>query len=210
MVQRCLSLIGRWWQRQQWLKTRFIDADLVVVDLELTGLDAKQHEIVSAAWLPISQGQIHLSGAKHIINRDVKALEQSPVFHGLCQSHIDTGLPLDLFTTKLAAAIEDKVVVFHHSHLDMAFIRHLFLQQGMRSRPRLIVDTLQLERRRLLVKGQEIGQDDLTLEESRKRYGLPQYSGHHALTDALATGELLLAQAHQIGGLNQLKLAELV
>lgn len=210
MVKRCLSLLGRWWQRQQWLKTRFMDAELVIVDLELTGLDAKQHEIVSAAWVPLSKGQIHLSGATHIINRDVKALEQSPVFHGLCQSHIDAGLALETFTTKLAAAIEDRVVVFHHSHLDMAFIRNLFHAQGIKARPRLIIDTLQLERRRLLAKGLEIGQDDLTLEDSRKRYGLPQYSGHHALTDALATGELLLAQVHQIGGLNQLKLAELV
>lgn len=33
----------------------FSQAELVVLDLELTGLDPKQHEIVSAGWLPIKK-----------------------------------------------------------------------------------------------------------------------------------------------------------
>ncbi|TDA74648.1 3'-5' exonuclease, partial [Halomonas marinisediminis] len=32
------------------------------------------------------------------------------------------------------------------------------------------------------------------LGQSRERYGLPAYQPHHALTDALATAELLQAQ----------------
>ncbi|PKM01882.1 MAG: DNA polymerase III subunit epsilon, partial [Gammaproteobacteria bacterium HGW-Gammaproteobacteria-12] len=34
----------------------------------------------------------------------------------------------------------------------------------------------------------------IRLADSRLRYGLPLYSAHHALTDALACGELLQAQ----------------
>jgi DNA polymerase-3 subunit epsilon len=34
----------------------------------------------------------------------------------------------------------------------------------------------------------------IRLADSRLRYGLPLYQAHHALTDALATAELLQAQ----------------
>lgn len=34
----------------------------------------------------------------------------------------------------------------------------------------------------------------LRLAQSRRRYGLPDYTPHHALTDAIATAELLQAQ----------------
>ncbi len=34
----------------------------------------------------------------------------------------------------------------------------------------------------------------IRLHESRQRYNLPAYTGHHALSDALATAELFQAQ----------------
>ena len=34
----------------------------------------------------------------------------------------------------------------------------------------------------------------MRLADARRRYGLPAYRAHHALTDALATAELLQAQ----------------
>ena len=36
--------------------------------------------------------------------------------------------------------------------------------------------------------------ESIRLADSRLRYGLPHYSAHHALTDAVATAELLQAQ----------------
>jgi DNA polymerase-3 subunit epsilon len=38
----------------------------------------------------------------------------------------------------------------------------------------------------------------LNLEKCRHRYNLPDYSNHNALTDAMATAELLLAQINHI------------
>ncbi|WMN59064.1 exonuclease domain-containing protein [Pseudoalteromonas xiamenensis] len=210
MVTHCIQFFSKWWHRQQMANRQFIDCDFVVVDLELTGLDAKQHEVVSAAWLPITKQCIQLNDAVHIVNKDVKSLAQSPVFHGLCHNDVEQGIDLKRFTEQLAHAIEGKLVVFHHSYLDMAFIRELFRESGIRARPALILDTLSIERRRLLSQGHEIALDDLTLEQCRTRYGLPLYSSHHALTDALATAELLLAQSHQIGNLKSLKLGQLL
>jgi DNA polymerase-3 subunit epsilon len=40
----------------------------------------------------------------------------------------------------------------------------------------------------------------LTLARCRQRYHLPEYQAHHALSDAVACGELFLAQAYRFAG----------
>ncbi len=64
-----------------------------------------------------------------------------------------------------------------------------------------MVDTLELEARfhrhrraRMLATMLGRAPASLRLDASRRRYRLPRYSAHHALTDALATAELFLAQ----------------
>ncbi|GAL25248.1 DNA polymerase III epsilon subunit [Vibrio variabilis] len=39
---------------------------------------------------------------------------------------------------------------------------------------------------------------DVRLSETRERYGLPEYNGHEALIDAIATAELFLAQSNRL------------
>ena len=62
-------------------------------------------------------------------------------------------------------------------------------------RPRLsVVDTFALERRHMERMGTYPRGEDLRLARVRERYGLPRYSNHNALSDALACAELYLAQ----------------
>jgi len=44
----------------------------------------------------------------------------------------------------------------------------------------------------------EISPGLLRLNEARQHFGLPRYPAHRALTDAVATGELLLAQVAEL------------
>ncbi|CCQ09541.1 DNA polymerase III epsilon subunit [Pseudoalteromonas luteoviolacea B = ATCC 29581] len=210
MLKGCLYLARRWWQRKRLLKQPFLDLPIVVIDLELTGLDAKQNEIVSAAWVKMEAGRIQLASSAHLINAEVNDLAQSPIYHGICADDMQKGVPTKQLASALAEVMHNAIVVFHHSYLDMAFIRVLFHQYQYVGQPVLILDTMQIERKRLLSQGFELGQDSLTLDACRTRYGLPQYTGHHALTDAVATAELLLAQCHKIGQLNELKFQRLV
>ncbi len=63
------------------------------------------------------------------------------------------------------------------------------------------VDTLLLEEAILRRKDAPIMPGDLRLQACRERYNLPNYPAHNALVDALATAELLQAQAqHRSGG----------
>jgi DNA polymerase-3 subunit epsilon len=203
-------LLTRYIKRRQLLAKNAFSQRYLVIDLELTGLDSKQHEIVSVAWVVIDNQCIKMSDSQHFINKDVKSLEQSPVFHGISTDSVAQGQSLQSILMSLSAHFSDCILVFHNAMLDWGFLKLALKNAGVTQRPKLIIDTLQIEKKRLLQHASDIKLDDLTLNECRNRYDLPSYHCHHALTDAQATAELLLAQCHQIGAGKELTLRALV
>ena len=202
--------LRRYLARQQLLAKAAKTQRYIVVDLELTGLDAKQHEIVSIAWLAIEQQCIKLSKAEHFINKDVQHLAQSPVYHGIAKQDVINGQSLFYSLTALAKELNGAILVFHNAALDWSFLKRAFKLRTIIAEPQLIIDTFQIEKRRLQQQGLDIALDDLTLTACRARYHLPQYSNHHALTDAMACAELLLAQCYQISAGKGLQVKQLV
>jgi len=202
-------LITRYLKRRHLLAQSALKQRYLVIDLELTGLDPKQHEIVSVAWVLIDNQCIKNSQSQHIVNKEVKSLEQSPVFHGISTDSVAQGQSLQSILMSLSAHFSDCILVFHNAMLDWGFLKLALKNAGITQRPKLIIDTLQIEKKRLLQHASDIKLDDLTLNECRNRYDLPSYHCHHALTDAQATAELLLAQCHQISAGKELKVVEL-
>lgn len=195
------------WQTKQLLVEQ---AELVVLDLELTGLDPRQHEIVSVGWLPIQAGRIAVSKAQYHINKEVTALAQSPVYHGIDADTVAQGETMATILAELHRALTGKVLVCHNLPMDWGFLKAAMRKHHVTIRPKLLVDTLALEKRRILQQGYPLAQDALTLSACRARYGLPaQRSQHNALSDALATAELLLAQVQAISINGKCKVAEL-
>jgi len=203
------QLITRYLKRRHLLMQSALKQRYLVIDLELTGLYPKQHEIVSVAWVLIDNECIKNSQSQHLVNKEVKSLEQSPVFHGISTDSVAQGQSLQSIITSLSAHFSDCILVFHNAMLDWGFLKLALKNAGITQRPKLIIDTLQIEKKRLLKHSSDIKLDDLTLNECRKRYDLPSYHCHHALTDAQATAELLLAQCHQISAGKELKVGEL-
>lgn len=85
-------------------------------------------------------------------------------------------------------------MVAHNANIELAF-----LTQACRKlygiSPRFpAIDTMRIAKKWLERRNKEIEQGDLRLFNLRKRYGLPVYQAHNALTDAIATAELLQAQ----------------
>ncbi|MGO3299501.1 MAG: 3'-5' exonuclease [Pseudoalteromonas sp.] len=211
---RSCKVIKRWFSRYLTRKQLLAqDAKVlryIVIDLELTGFDAKQHEIVSIAWLAIEQQCIKLSKAQHYINKDVKNLAQSPVYHGIGKQDVINGQSLKSSLAALAKELPGTILVFHNAGLDWPFLKRAFKAHDISAQPQLVIDTFHIEKKRLQQQGLDIALDDLTLNACRARYQLPRYSNHHALTDATATAELLLAQCHQICGGKRLQVKQLV
>ena len=182
----------------------------VVIDLELTGLNPQQHEIVSLAWVVIEQQRVKVTQSGYVINSEVTQLAQSPIFHGITEEHISNhGKPLDSALTQLQQVCENSVVVFHNSLLDLRFLQNACKTRGQRFRYP-VLDTLKIEQRRLLRQGYEIANDALTLGACLERYGIAHNSQHNALDDALATAQLLLAQCAHMCQKQAIKLADLI
>ena len=203
------KLLSEYFKKRNLLSQNALTQRYLVIDLELTGLDAKQHEIVSVAWVVIDNQCIKMSESKHLVNKDVKSLEQSPVYHGINDDTLAKGQSLTSILAQLSSHFSDCILVFHNAMLDWGFLKVALKSANINIQPKLILDTLHIEKKRLLNQSTEIKQDDLTLNACRTRYELPSYHCHHALTDAQATAELLLAQCHQICRGKEIKIGEL-
>ncbi|TLX50754.1 3'-5' exonuclease [Pseudoalteromonas ruthenica] len=207
-----------WWQKlkamfgqdhfgfaDSWHRHRY-----VVVDLELTGLNPKEHEIVSMAWVVIENQRICPRQSAHMLHSGVSQLAQSPIYHGITASRlISEGDSMAAILTAFDAACEDSILVFHNALLDERFLRYAYKQQGQKFRY-LTLDTLKIEQRRLARQGTEVALDALSLSACRRRYQLPVYREHNALSDALATAELFLAQVNHMSRQQRLPLSALI
>ena len=207
-----------WWQHviaklgfdahglsRPWYEHRF-----VVMDLELTGLNPKEHEVVSIAWVVIEQQSIKLQQSAHMLHQGVSQLAQSPIYHGITSQRLAAeGLPMSDILKHVASVCEDSVMVFHNSLLDTRFLNLACKEHGI-ALGRIVLDTLKIEQRRLARKGNDIAFDALSLEACRQRYGLMPHTSHDALSDALATAELFLAQANHVSKQEPVALSELI
>ncbi|KIO37521.1 exonuclease [Shewanella sp. cp20] len=188
----------------------FVEAELLAIDLEMTGLDANFDQILSIGVVPIRRGQLILSEAQHKLVQIEGSVGQSATIHGILDAHLDAALTPEQAMAWFLTVSQGKILVAHHAPLDLAFLKS-GLQASLGEKTRLLaIDTLQLEKRRLLRQHEHLQEGSLRLGRSRARYGLPVYAAHNALIDALACGELLLAQVAAMGGANKVKIAELL
>lgn len=174
-------------------------ANFLVVDLETSGLNARQHHIVSAGWVCIDQLQLHISNSFYSTVRATEdlTLGQSSVIHGLHQADLASGLTeADLLNAFIQAAA-GRVLVCHHSAVESRFLQQAFLRHYPQS-PRLnFVDTLALEQQRLQRQGTLVKTNALSLNHCLGRHGLPQIRAHNALEDAYGCALLLLSLIRQ-------------
>ncbi|SFP54852.1 3'-5' exonuclease [Pseudomonas borbori] len=178
-------------------------APLLALDVETTGLDSRRDSIVSLGLVPFDLRRIRCREASYWVVKPLCELNsQSVTFHHITHSDILSAPALDAVLEPLLTAMAGKIMVVHYRNIERGFldqaVRHL-LGEGLHFP---VIDTMQLEarlhprQRRPGWLRQMLGKQSVSirLADSRLRYGLPLYQAHHALTDALATAELLQAQ----------------
>ncbi len=179
---------------------------LIAVDLELTGLDAKQNKIIAIGWTLIDKGRIRFGSNRHVLINANQAVGSSATIHELTDTEVATGVSLKKGLKMLFNAAKGRIWLFHHAGLDVAFLQRDCLSWAGVAPPIMLLDTMQIElairkRREIpILKG------DLQLAKLRSGYNLPRYTAHNALIDAFATAELLLAQASRMDRSNPLGL----
>lgn len=178
------------------------DVPMVAMDFETTGLDPYQHSIVSIGLVPFTLNSIQVSGARHWLVKPPLPLHQTSItVHGITHSDIDQAPDLDEVLAEVLASLEGRIPVVHYRAIERPFMNvavHWRTGEGL-DFP--LLDTMAIEGHlhpnRQPTFWQKLRGEppvSIRLSDSRSRYGLPHYSSHNALVDALATAELLMAQ----------------
>lgn len=173
---------------------------LMALDVETTGLDASQHAIVSLGLVPCNLRRIRCGDARYWVVKPARELSsESVTYHHITHSDIRNAPRMGHILDELLAAMAGKVMVVHYRTIERSFLDQAVRQHLGESLQFPVIDTMQLEAYlhrqprwwERLLRREPVS---IRLADSRLRYGLPLYSAHHALTDALATAELLQAQ----------------
>lgn len=179
-------------------RTPLTDLRLLAVDLETTGLDPQRDEILSVGFAPVDGGRITLSDADELLVRPTRDVGRSATIHGLTDDRVADGVAPELALTVLLPLLEGRVLLAHHSALDVGFLQVAAKRLSGVTPPIVSVCTLELERRDLERRRVQPAEGALRLPESRRRHGLPDAALHTALGDAVACAELYLAQAADV------------
>jgi DNA polymerase-3 subunit epsilon len=181
---------------------------MVAIDVETTGLDPARDEIVSIGLLPMTLKCIASSASRYwVVRPRIDLNPESVVIHAITHAQIEAAPDLGAVIDELLAALAGRVVVVHCRDIERSFLDRALKARIGEGVEFPVIDTMDLEARihraarpgffaRLF--GRKPAPVSIRLADSRTRYHLPRYRAHHALTDALATAELLQAQmAHR-------------
>jgi DNA polymerase-3 subunit epsilon len=180
-------------------RTPWRAASYCAVDLELSGLDAKRHEIISFGAVPIDDGRVQLSAAVQGRVRPLRSMSETSIrIHGMRTADLADAPLLDIAIDPLLAAMAGRVPVVHVAAIERSFLRPALRRQGLRLRGPMI-DTSVLGLVWLHERGR--GPRHASLTDLAVALGLPSHHPHDALGDALTTAEAFIALATHLDAL---------
>lgn len=190
--------------------TSLDELPLLAVDVETTGLKPDEHQIVSIGWVPVTGRVIELGGAGYRVIRGTEGFTvgSSAVIHRLTDDELAAGVDLEEALAELLAALRGRVLLAHFAPMEQNFLSAACQKYFDAPLQLPVVDTFAIERRHMEKMSTYPRGEDLRLARVRARYGLPQYSNHQALTDALACAELYLAQIREVNASTLKEIAE--
>ncbi|MEH0018294.1 MAG: 3'-5' exonuclease [Desulfobacter sp.] len=178
-------------------------AGFLALDLETTGLDPEHDDIVSIGFIALTHDRIFCNTARNwIIRPDRKPENPQSTIHGITHDHLETSPGFGDSLAHVLRAMAGRIMIAHHSRIEREFLAKATMDLIGEALEFPVIDTMELESRKHPVFRPNAIQrwlgdknsPSLRLCHSRERYGLPRYRPHHALTDALATAELFMAQ----------------
>ncbi|MEI5638800.1 MULTISPECIES: 3'-5' exonuclease [unclassified Pseudoalteromonas] len=178
------------------------ESEFVALDFETTGLDPEKDDIVSVGIVPFDLRRIRCAEAKHwLVKPSCPLAEESVVLHRITHSQIAQAPDLEQVLEEILTALTGKVIVVHYQFIEKSFFHAALMARIGEGIEFPVIDTMVVEQKAInnhrswLERLTRKPIPSLRLADCRIRYGLPYYQPHHALSDALATAELLQAQA---------------
>jgi DNA polymerase-3 subunit epsilon len=177
-------------------KTPWRDASWCAIDLELTGLDPDNDEIIAIGAMPIEQGRLILGESRYTLVRTARRSEHNAVLmHKLRVVDLADAPPLEEAVELLLELLSGRIPVFHTAAVERTFLAPLFSQ--LRVRLPAAVDT-EILGRLFLQQRDGTAPPRLSLATLLKLLGQSGEAPHHALADALCTAQAFIALASRL------------
>jgi DNA polymerase III subunit epsilon len=166
-------------------------ASWTVIDVETTGLNLDDDQIIAVGVVVIRRGLIDHGESYYSLIRPTCPLnEQSTMIHNLTATELaDAPTAIDVGSA-LAGRLADTIGVAHAAWIERAFLDRLSYASHQ-DLPVPLIDTAALSRA-LQLSDTTPGYEP-SLEHLARSLGLPIYTPHHALGDAMTTAVLFLA-----------------
>jgi DNA polymerase-3 subunit epsilon len=175
-------------------RTPWREADWCAVDLELTGLDARLHEIISFGAIPIDAGRVRLGGGVSALVQPAGEISAATIpIHGIRAADLEQAPALSEVIGGLLQAMTGRILVAHTAAVERAFLGRALRAERVRIRGP-IVDT-QLLGCLWLHARDGVVRTRMALGELAAELGLPADQPHDALGDALTTAQVFVALA---------------
>jgi DNA polymerase-3 subunit epsilon len=184
-----------------WRETTF-----TVIDLEMTGLNPANDEIISFATVTVRHGRVQLHDARYELVRPDRMPSWDTIrIHGLREADLAEAPPLDEALDGLLEALARRPVVAHVASIDAGFLSAALEPHGLNLR-NPVVDTaaLAMELSRLRRERPPSNAGGTTtgiavstpgLGDLARWLGLPVHRPHEADGDALTTAQAFIALA---------------
>jgi DNA polymerase-3 subunit epsilon len=175
--------------------TPWREADFCVVDIETTGLDPAEHEIISFAALHIASGRLHLDDPLYQLVRPRRMPgRQTIVIHGLRSAELVDAPSFAEALGGLLEALTGRAMVAHVASIEAGFLGAAFRESGIRL-VNPIIDTAALAAELFRLDNKRPPPRSLALTTLADMLGLPAHRPHQADGDALTTAQVFLALA---------------
>lgn len=188
----------------------------VVVDTELTGLDAKRDSVVSVGAVRMSGTRIELGQTLYrLVSPRSRFNRESVVIHGITPDDVVEQPQLDRVADELLAFCGDRVLAGHFLSIDLGFLGRESAAVRAAEWGRRAVDTMRIhvwiEQQRLRHGGGvPISEGELNLASLSRKKGIRADGAHNALTDAFVAAQLLQRQLRELPGLGVRTLGDLL
>ncbi len=176
-------------------KTALNKTPILAMDFETTGLNAKTDQILSVGHITIESFEIILSSAYHqVICTQGDLKEEGVIIHQIMDDTKSQGQKVEAVIEQLLYAMAGKAILVHFAPIEKNFLQYTCKKLYGMAPIFPIIDTLVVARKRLDQRTSLYSPSDLRLFNLRESHDLPRYKAHNALSDALATAELFLAE----------------
>jgi len=156
--------------------------DYVVIDLEMTGLNAKTDKILEVAAIRVREGQ-ETECFSAIVDSGVGLSDKVVELTGITQEQADAGMAYDETIQKFLEFIGEDVLVGQNVIFDFSFLKQWAVNHKM-VLEKQAVDTLKLARKFLPPEQKK------DLESLCAYFEIPRVNAHRALDDARETMQI--------------------